>query len=144
MRRPTQEQVFPCYNKPMSQKWNALLLIVLLTFLQCLAPLLHAHAGGIHAGDSGHLHLDQLSEVSAPLRVHTEFRVDLSDSPSVSAPTELRRDQPLPGGETSGLPARIILPPPALGGVVRVAQPPLFDFFSPRLTPPAQAPPAAI
>jgi hypothetical protein len=128
----------------MIRKWNSLLLIVLLTFLQCLAPLLHAHAGGIHAGDSGHLHLDKLSEVSAPLRVHTEFRVDLSDSPSVSAPTELRRDQPLPGGESGGLPVSVITPLPASGGVVWVALPALFDFLSPRLTPPAQAPPAAI
>ncbi|MBS4099193.1 MAG: hypothetical protein KGZ83_20475 [Sulfuricella sp.] len=114
---------------------------MLLTFLQCLAPLLHAHAGGLHGVGSGHVHLDDLTV--APLQAHTVFRVDLSDTPSVSAPAEYRRDSVVPGGESFGTLAFAPHPVPEVNAA-RVAEAlPLFLFSLPRLSPPAQAPPAA-
>lgn len=126
----------------MIRKWNTLLLIALLTLLQCLAPLLHAHAGGLHSNEAGHVHLDALHV--APLQAHTEFRIDLSDTPSVSVPAEYRRDQATPGDEPAAIAAQVPYPVPAIGRAVWVAAFPLFQFCSPRLTPPAHAPPAIV
>ena len=65
-------------------------LLLALTFLQCLVPFLHAHAGGLHASSHVHIHID----VPAPgLSAHpSELRSDSSDFPVVGAATEFKRD----------------------------------------------------
>lgn len=126
----------------MIRKWNALLLIALLTLLQCLAPLLHAHAGGLHGSAVGQIHLDALHV--APLQTHTAFFVDLSDTPSVSVPAEYRRDQATPGDEPVAIAAQQPYPVPSVGQALWSVSIPLFLFSSPSLTPPSHAPPAAV
>lgn len=123
----------------MMRKWNLIPLVVLLTFLQCLAPLLHAHAGGLHSGPIGHVHLAALS--IAPPAGQTELRADHSDAPSLSVPAEFRRDPAVSGGEPAALP--VALPYPSLpvafsAPLVQLHLAPLPFRLS---TPPAQAPP---
>lgn len=130
------------YNNSMIRKWNSFLLVALLTFLQCLAPLLHAHTGGLHTNEAGHVHLDALNV--GPVEVHTVFRADAADTPSVSVPAEYRRDPTPPGGESPCAIPVAPYPVPPVGTLVFSTDIPYFLFLSPRLTPPAQAPPAAV
>lgn len=65
-------------------------LVLLLALLQCLMPLLHAHAGGLHASSHVHVHFEGIS-LHPPAQV-PEFSVDLSEMPAVCAASEFKRD----------------------------------------------------
>jgi len=126
----------------MIRKCKSFLLVWTLAFLQCCVPLLHAHAGGLHTSGDAHIHLDAPN--TGAQRTHTEFRVDLADTPSVSAPSELKRDPFFSGDDVAIAIAIAPAPQPAtLAAALRVSPSshhhPLFH----KLTPPAQAPPAA-
>jgi hypothetical protein len=116
-------------------------LVLLLALLQCLMPLLHAHAGGLHVSSHVHMHIEGINlhhPAQAP-----EFTVDLSELPVVCAASEFKRDSV---GEEVAAP--VIAPawrfPPAPAPIL------LAHSFSPVLgeaslysgPPPSQAPPA--
>ena len=123
----------------MIQKCKSLLLVWMLAFLQCLVPLLHAHAGGQHASGVAHVHFEGLKVIAAQT---VEFHVDQSEMPSVGVPAEFRRDPFF----SSDVPLAVVVlpvpPVPALEHVLAHFAPPSCHpcFYKP--TPPAQAPPA--
>lgn len=116
-------------------------LILLLALLQCLTPLLHAHAGGLHASSHVHLHVSGLT-VQQPAH-GPEFSVDLSELPAVCAASEYKRDSA--SEEDVSLPPAVVgrVAPPLAPAVAVVSLPPLSFpaslYFGP---PPSQAPPA--
>ncbi|MEN6629494.1 MAG: hypothetical protein ABFC42_07610, partial [Sulfuricella sp.] len=61
-------------------------LILALAFLQCLTPLLHAHAGGQH--DSSHAHVHLGVAVSNHSAHFPELTADAGDFPVVGAVSE--------------------------------------------------------
>ena len=68
-------------------------LLLFLTFLQCLVPLLHAHAGGLHATSHVHVHADRLELSASHHSAHElELKADSCDFPVVGAVSEFRRD----------------------------------------------------
>jgi hypothetical protein len=67
-------------------------LLLVLTFLQCLVPLLHAHAGGLHVPSHVHVHADGLGLSASPAAHELELKADLRDFPVVGAVSEFRRD----------------------------------------------------
>lgn len=116
-------------------------LIVVLAFLQCLVPLLHAHAGGLHVSSHVHIHFDLPPPVH-PALTH-ELTADLCDFPVVGAANEFKRD---PASEDLALvstrsswlilpPQALVLPAPHVPSIL-----PESAFFSG--LPPSQAPPA--
>lgn len=124
----------------MIRKRKSLLLAWTLAFLQCFVPLLHAHAGGLHTSGDAHIHLDALN--TGARHAHTEFRVDLADTPSLSAPSEFKRDSFFSGDDL--LVAVNPIPQAATLTTVRLnLAPSSYHPAFQQLTPPAQAPPAA-
>jgi len=119
-------------------------LLLVLTFLQCLVPLLHAHAGGLHVTSHVHVHADGL-ELSASRSAHElELKADLSDSPVVGAASEFRRDS-ANDGFTGAPPATPWLTVQYSTYVVVIASPSILPYI-PFLAgpPPSQAPPALV
>ena len=125
----------------MIRKYKSLMLVWLLAFLQCLVPLLHAHAGGLQASGVAHIHLDGVHVGEAP-HGSPELRADQCDTPSVGAPAELRRDQVFSGDLPIAVSIRPILSIPSLEHVLVHAVPASCHRCFSKPTPPAQAPPA--
>lgn len=119
-------------------------LLLVLTFLQCLVPLLHAHAGGLHVTSHAHVH-DYGLELSASHSAHVpELKADLSDSPVVGAVSEFRRDSAC-DGFTGALPATPWLTVQYSTYVVVIASPSILPYMPFRAgPPPSQAPPALV
>jgi len=119
-------------------------LLLVLTFLQCLAPLLHAHAGGLHVTSHVHVH-DYGLGLSAPHSAHVpELKVDLCDSPVVGAASEFKRDAT--HDDFAGAPpATSWLTAPYSTDVAAIASPSILSHI-PFLAgpPPSQAPPALV
>lgn len=119
-------------------------LLLALTFLQCLAPLLHAHAGGLHVTSHVHVH-DYGLELSASHSGHEqEFTADLCDSPVVGVASEFRRDSAIDG--FTGMPAAIPWVTAQYSNhVVVIALPPILFYTAFRAGPPLpQAPPVLV
>lgn len=117
-------------------------LLLVLTFLQCLAPLLHAHAGGLHVTSHVHVH-DHGLELSAPHPAHVPgLKSDLCDSPAVGAASEFKRDAT--HDDFAGAPsATSWLTVPYSADVVVIASTPILPHIPFRAgPPPSQAPPA--
>lgn len=125
----------------MIRKCKSLLLVWALAFLQCLVPLLHAHAGGMQTSGVAHIHLDGVHVGEAP-HGSPELRADQCDTPSVGAPAELRRDQVFSGDAPLAVAVQPVLPIPALEHVLAHAVSPTCHSCFSKPTPPAQAPPA--
>lgn len=125
----------------MIQKYKSLLLVWVLAFLQCLVPLLHAHAGGLHASGTAHVHV-HFEGLKVGAADAVEFHVDQSEMPSVGVPAEFRRDQFFSGDAPLPVVVQPVLPVPALEHVLAHIAPPSCHPCFHRLTPPAQAPPA--
>jgi hypothetical protein len=121
-------------------KYKSMLLVWLLALLQCLVPFLHAHADGLHASGDTHIHFDALN--TGAQQAHSEFRVDLGDTPSVSAPSEFKRDQLFSGDDVGVAIAPIFQPATLATAHLHVAPSSYHPAFQ-KLIPPAQAPPAA-
>ncbi|GAO36743.1 hypothetical protein SCT_2153 [Sulfuricella sp. T08] len=119
-------------------------LILVLTFLQCLVPILHAHAGGVHASSHVHVH-DHGLELSAFHAAHaTELKADMSDSPVVGAACEFRRDL-ANDGFNGALPGTLCLIVPYLAYVVVIDSSSILPYMPFRAgPPPSQAPPAIV
>lgn len=116
-------------------------LLLLLTFLQCLVPLLHAHAGGLHVTSQVHVH-DHGADASA---FHTGqkqvIEAESGDSPVVGAVSEFKRDWSYPG--SAGAPSMPSLILPECARDAPIAFPVVFSsllYWSG--PPPAHAPPA--
>lgn len=125
----------------MKKNFNNYCLIVVLAFLQCLVPLLHAHAGGVPVTSHVHIHVDVPATVHHAL-TH-ELRADSCDFPVVGAASEFKRDQ---AGDGLAL---------ALTNFPWLIQPPCSEICSAQLalsilpedslfsgSPPSHAPPA--
>lgn len=115
-------------------------LILLLALLQCLTPLLHAHAGGLHASSHVHLHVDGWS---AHHSAHgPELSVDLRELPVVCVASEFKRDSLSEEGVAPLSAAAWRIVPPLVPVAATVSISPL--PFSASLysgPPPSQAPP---
>lgn len=128
--------------KPMIRKCKSLILVWALAFLQCLAPLMHAHAGGLHAVADAHIHFDGLHIGATHKQV--EFSAHHVDAPSVSTPAQLKRDPVFSPSSADLAIAVTLLSQPTFAVVAStVPQTPLppSRFIWP--SPPARAPPAA-
>jgi hypothetical protein len=119
-------------------------LLLVLTFLQCLVPLLHAHAGGLHVTSHVHVHADRV-ELSAFHSAHQrELKADICESPVVGAVSEFRRDSAY-DGFAGVAPAALWLTVPFSFYVVAIASPSLLSSIPFRAgPPPAQAPPSSV
>lgn len=119
-------------------------LLLVLTFLQCLVPLLHAHAGGLHVTSHVHVH-DYGLELPASHSAHElELKADFCDSPVVGAASEFRRDSANDG--FAGVPpATPWLTVQYSAYVVVIASPSILPYMPFRAgPPPSQAPPALV
>jgi len=119
-------------------------LLLVLTFLQCLVPLLHAHAGGLHVTSHVHVH-DYGLELPASHSAHElELKADFCDSPVVGAASEFRRDSANDG--LAGVPpATPWLTVQYSTYVVVIASPSILPYMPFRAgPPPSQAPPALV
>lgn len=74
----------------MLRKRNNLVVLLMLALLQCVVPLLHAHAGGLHISTGVHLHLAPV--VAAGHDRVSELTSDFCDSAVVGVANELKRD----------------------------------------------------
>lgn len=133
---------FPVTIKSMTRKCKSLSLVWILAFLQCLAPLLHAHAGGLQTAADAHIHFDGLHLGATHGR--TEFSAHHVDTPSVSTPAQFKRDPVFSPSSADLAIAATLLPQPALAAVAfTVPQAPLPRSGFIRPAPPARAPPAS-
>ncbi|MDP2878195.1 MAG: hypothetical protein Q8N74_01520 [Sulfuricella sp.] len=129
----------------MSKNIQNYCLLLVLTFLQCLVPLLHAHAGGLHVTSHVHVH-DYGPGLSASHSAHEqeELKADLCDSPVVGAVSEFRRDSAY-DGFTGTPPATPWLTVRYSTCVVVIASPSILSYIPFRAgPPPSQAPPALV
>lgn len=115
-------------------------LVLLLALLQCLMPLLHAHAGGLHVSSHVHVHVEGMTlhhPAQAP-----EFTVDLSDLPVVCAASEFKRD-PIGEEVTATVAAQVwrVVPSTALILLSLPSPPVLGEASIYSGPPPSQAPP---
>ena len=119
-------------------------LLLVLTFLQCLVPILHAHAGGLHVSSHVHVH-DFGLESSAFHAAHaTELKADMSDSPVVGAACEFKRDL-ANDGFNGALPGTLCLNVPYSTYLIVIASPSILPYMPFRAgPPPSQAPPAFV
>mgnify|MGYP001615183251 CR=1 len=119
-------------------------LLLVLTLLQCLAPLLHAHAGGLHAASHLHVHDYGLGLSAAHPAHDLEFKADSCDLPAVGAASEFRRDS---AGDGFAVAPPVIpwLAAPYSMDVAAIASPStLFHIPFHAGPPPSQAPPALV
>ncbi|MBU1692220.1 MAG: hypothetical protein KJ958_11140 [Gammaproteobacteria bacterium] len=121
-------------------------LLLVLTFLQCLVPLLHAHAGGLHVESHVHVHVhaDSLG-LSASHSAHVPaLKADSSDLPVVGAVSEFRRDSAY-DGFTGVLPTIPWLSVQYSTYVVVIASSAILSYIPFQAGPPlSQAPPALV
>lgn len=119
-------------------------LLLVLTFLQCLVPLLHAHAGGLHVTSHVHVHDYGLESPASHSAHELEFKADLSDSPVVGAASEFRRDS-ANDGFNGAPPATLWLTVQDSTCVVVIASSSILPYMPFRAgPPPSQAPPAFV
>lgn len=119
-------------------------LLLALTFLQCLVPLLHAHAGGLHVSSHVHVHADRLELPASHSAHELELKADLSDSPVVGAVSEFRRDS-AHAGFTGAPSATPWLTVQYSTYIVAIASPSILPYMLCRAgLPPSQAPPALV
>lgn len=72
---------------------NRFLVLILLSLLQCFAPLLHAHAHGVSV--TGKVHLHGEGEARLPAHDHPElpsFTADRDEAPVIAMAQEFRHD----------------------------------------------------
>ncbi|MDP2154776.1 MAG: hypothetical protein Q8J61_02145 [Sulfuricella sp.] len=128
----------------MSKNTKNYCLLLVLTFLQCLVPLLHAHAGGLHVTSHVHVHADGLELPAFHSAHEPELKADLCDSPVVGAVSEFRRDS-AHDGFTGAPPATPWLTVPYSTCAVVIATPSILPYIPFRAgPPPSQAPPALV
>lgn len=113
-----------------------------LAFLQCLVPLLHAHAGGLHVSSDAHVHFGA-GLAHRPAHV-PELKTDSCDLPVVGAASEFKRDSAADG--LDGAPSRTVwltMPRPAQAVAAACSSRLSRIAFRPG-PPPSQAPPARV
>lgn len=117
-------------------------LILALAFLQCLVPLLHAHAGGLHVPANAHIHFD--ATVARHSGHAPELTAELGDLPVVGAAGEFKRDPAV--DSFGGVPPRTVwLTVPHLAHPVAATSSSILPHMPFRLgAHPSQAPPARV
>lgn len=125
----------------MSRKWKNLHVIVLLAFLQCFAPLLHAHALGNFQSSGVHFHLDNDMLEHSAKAGKADLQSSQTELPAITMAQEFKKDAVLFVINDVDLPFRypsqvLVYAHSPHGNLLHQ---PLY-FFSSRL-PPAQAPP---
>lgn len=125
----------------MSKNTKNYCLLLVLTFLQCLVPLLHAHAGGLHVASHVHVHDYGLELPAFHLAHEAELKADSFDSPAVGAASEFRRDSAA-DGFNAALPGTLCLIVPYSAYAAVIASSSIFPSIAFRPgPPPSQAPP---
>jgi hypothetical protein len=129
----------------MTRKWKNLSLVALLSMLQCIAPLVHAHVSSDSHSDSIHFHLngdilDHDEDATAKPELSNP-KVDLS---TVSVAQGFKNDYILfstanYGTSHTKLSASLLNAPP----LVNIGQTKLTSFRFLYCHPPAQAPPVS-
>lgn len=77
----------------MARNWKQLSLLAVLAFLQCFAPLLHAHADGVSATYGVHFHLlDSLTADEAALG-QPVVKSSKEDYPAIGMAQEYKKDK---------------------------------------------------
>lgn len=117
-------------------------LLLLLTFLQCLVPLLHAHADGLHVTSHIHVHDHGAGASAFHSGQKHVLEAESCDSPVVGAVSEFKRDWSFAGFAGAPSMLLLILPESARDAPIVFT----VVFSSSRLywigPPPAHAPPA--
>ena len=125
----------------MFYKLKNLHVVVLLAFLQCFAPLLHAHALGNYQSSDVHFHLDHNALEHDAKPGKAELQSTQTELPAISMAQEFKKDSVLSVITDIAPPLRYV-PQVSVGAQSRITdllfQPP-FRFSS--HLPPAQAPP---
>jgi len=130
--------------RPVRKNTKNYCLLLVLAFLQCLVPLLHAHAGGLHVTSHVHVHDFGLRLSASPSAYEREFKADLSDSPVVGAASEFRRDSANDGinGAPPAIPWLTVQDSTC---VVVIASSSILSYMPFRAgPPPSQAPPSFV
>jgi len=114
-----------------------LLLILLFTLLQSVAPLAHAHVNGEQANDC--VHAVEWEHALSP--VLDEPALSTPDSPAIGMPQQLSRDSHMP--DLAAPPQALHFPPPAVQAALHTQHPTAAPKqLSTCQTPFAHAPPA--
>lgn len=79
-------------------------LIQLLVLLQCLVPLLHAHAQGVSIESGIHIHVDYLPLVLPLVDKSKCDAITVVDAPAIGITQEIKRDQLLLLGDVTAAP----------------------------------------
>jgi hypothetical protein len=127
----------------MNKNWKQSWAVLLLAFLQCFAPLLHAHPGGDSTSHGVHFHGEMAAQGHAPEGAGFSLSHAADDEAAIGVAQEFRHDYAIQVGEPLALATRPLLP----GRLERRNDtiPTCFGFCG-RLSyilPLAQAPPAA-
>ena len=127
--------------KSMFNKLKNLHVVVLLAFLQCFAPLLHAHALGNYQSSGVHFHLDNdmLEHDAKPGKV--ELQSSQTELPVISMAQEFKKDAVLCLIPDLAPPFRYLsqVSVSAQSSITDLFYQPSFRFSA--TLPPAQAPP---
>ncbi|MHB9118665.1 MAG: hypothetical protein ACYC2R_10365 [Burkholderiales bacterium] len=119
-------------------------LIQLLVLLQCLVPLLHAHAQGLSIESGIHFHVDLPLQVSLPVDKTQCDAITAVDAPAIGVTQELKRDQLLLLGNAIAVPVQLS---PIQGALLSInfilpSESAYSSCFSP--LPPSRAPPVSL
>jgi len=127
----------------MNKNWKHAWAVLLLAFLQCFAPLLHAHPGGDSASHGVHLHGEMAQQAHASGGAVLSLSHLDHDDASIGVAQEFKHDYAIQASEPLVAATRLSLP----GRLERRNDVPLTRPSScariPYILPFAQAPPAA-
>lgn len=129
----------------MRKKSTSFFLILLLTLLQCVAPLLHAHAMGTQASGGVHVHddFDWTGKTGHQTGFAEIGAVSSTDAPAISVAKERKQEGSIAVADPSGVVPRQTVELAQPTGQSQSALPPLPFHRSPHfLLPLPQAPPA--
>ena len=127
----------------MTRKWRSLGLIALLSMLQCIAPLVHAHVSGDFHSDSMHFHLNgDILDHAGAATVKPELSNVKAEFPTIGMAQGYKNDYILFLTDNQGA-SHTRLPTPLLNTVplVIIGQTEQTSCRFSYCRPPAQAPP---
>lgn len=130
----------------MSSRFKNIYLIVLLAFLQCFAPLLHAHALDTSHADGVHFHFDHdMSEHDGAETGKPALKIAHTEFPVIGMAQEYKQDYVVfVADDHAALPPGFPVPFLNAPTLAVTAQPHLLPFRFHRPLPFSQAPPASL
>ena len=94
----------------MNNSWKQSLAVLLLAFLQCFAPLLHAHPGGDSASHGVHFHGEMAAHGQATGGAVGSLSQSADDEAAIGVAQEFRHDYAIQAGEPPVAATRPLLP----------------------------------